>query len=94
MTAGLFDEVYATLRSAMSIAATSNDADTLRDTYDTLFNAYSRLKEAMGQSGIDSVEAASPAYGSEGIYDLQGRRLKSASRPGLYIINGTKTIIR
>lgn len=93
VTAGLFEEVYTTLRSAMSIAATSNDADTLRDTYDTLLEAYNRLKEAMGQSGIDSVEAASPAYGSEGIYDLQGRRLKSASRPGLYIINGVKTVI-
>ncbi len=30
----------------------------------------------------------------EEIYDLYGRKLNGTSRPGLYIINGTKTIIR
>lgn len=94
VTIGLLEEVYTTLKSAMPIAALSNDTETLRNTYDTLLEAYNRLKDAMGLSGIDNVAADKPAYGREGIYDLQGRRLKSATLPGFYIINGTKTVIR
>lgn len=94
VTAGLLEDVYTTLKSAKSVAASSNDKDTLRDTYDTLSEAYNRLKDAMGLSGIDNVVVDKPAFGREGIYDLQGRRLKSATLPGIYIINGVKTIVR
>lgn len=94
VTAGLLEEVYEILKSAKSTAASSNDTDTLRDTYDTLLEAYNRLKQAMDQTGIDKVDADRPANGREGIYDLQGRRLKSAALPGIYIINGTKTVVR
>lgn len=32
--------------------------------------------------------------GEEVIYDLMGRRLKSADRPGIYIINGKKYMVK
>lgn len=39
-----------------------------------------------------NVEPAAPA--ADVIFDLQGRRVKSADRAGLYIINGQKTVVR
>lgn len=44
-------------------------------------------------SGIALPEVDAPASRA-GIYDLQGRRLSSASAPGIYIIDGRKVIIR
>ena len=29
-----------------------------------------------------------------GIYDLQGRRIETVSRPGIYIINGKKAFVK
>ncbi len=46
------------------------------------------LKEATG------VATVSPAYADETIYDLSGRKLKNASAPGIYIINGEKKVVR
>lgn len=40
---------------------------------------------------VSTVEADAKATG---IYDLQGRALRAAERPGIYIINGVKTRIR
>ncbi len=46
------------------------------------------------QDGINEVNASEDSA-REGIYDLQGRRLSSKTlRPGVYIINGVKTLIR
>ncbi|MCM1028147.1 MAG: GDSL-type esterase/lipase family protein [Pseudoflavonifractor sp.] len=44
-------------------------------------------------TGIEEV-AVSPASAHKGIFDLQGRRLQDATVPGLYIIDGRKTLIR
>ncbi|MDE6315085.1 MAG: hypothetical protein K2L71_01310, partial [Muribaculaceae bacterium] len=44
-------------------------------------------------NAISGVETDMPANGPDIIYDLQGRRLNSASRPGIYIINGRKVAI-
>ena len=44
-------------------------------------------------TGIQSVEAAQPADGA--VYDLTGRRVdQSQQKPGLYIVNGKKVVIR
>lgn len=54
------------------------------------------LLKKQGLSGIESVEADSaPAVPArEGIYDLTGRRLTRISAPGIYIVNGRKTLLR
>lgn len=44
-------------------------------------------------TGIDSV-ADDNATGREGIYDLMGRRYDSVTRPGIYIVNGKKTLLK
>lgn len=46
------------------------------------------------QDGIIEIPCADDAK-NEGIYDLQGRRLSSKMlRPGVYVINGVKTLVR
>ena len=54
------------------------------------------LLKKQGLSGIESVEAdeAPSAAAREGIYDLTGRRLTRISAPGIYIVNGRKTLLR
>lgn len=43
----------------------------------------------------DSIEEINtPNAPSQAIYDLQGRRVSKTSRPGLYIINGVKTLVK
>ncbi len=41
-----------------------------------------------------SVETLRPATEEKTIYDLSGRKLKNASAPGIYIINGEKKVIK
>ncbi|MDE5900271.1 MAG: hypothetical protein K2H33_02815 [Muribaculaceae bacterium] len=41
-----------------------------------------------------NVEPAVPAAEGDVIYDLQGRRVKSADRAGFYIVNGQKALVR
>lgn len=43
-----------------------------------------------GQSVIEEINAEMPV---NGIYDLYGRRLNKAETPGIYIINGVKTLV-
>lgn len=47
-------------------------------------------------SGIDDVMADDTALGARmtGTYDLQGRRVTGVPAPGLYIVNGKKTVVR
>lgn len=45
------------------------------------------------QSGINQPDLSGNTA-TEGIYDLNGRRLRSISQPGIYIINGIKTLIK
>ncbi len=43
-------------------------------------------------SGICAPSASAPS--ADGIYDLCGRRLRSAAAPGLYILNGRKVLLK
>jgi hypothetical protein len=43
-----------------------------------------------GTTGIDGVEAV----GDDVIYDITGRRLDAITVPGIYIINGVKTLVK
>lgn len=46
-------------------------------------------------SGIESIAGSNGTTGSNGVYDLNGRRVKSGKLPrGLYVINGKKTLVR
>ncbi len=48
---------------------------------------------AADDSGINEIHSDQrPA--ADGIYDLSGRRLSKVGRPGIYIINGQKTLVR
>ena len=47
-----------------------------------------------GEAGIFDIEADNAAGGPDVIYNLQGIRLEKATTPGIYIINGKKTVIR
>ncbi|MDE5901400.1 MAG: beta-N-acetylhexosaminidase [Muribaculaceae bacterium] len=51
------------------------------------------VKYKKDNSGISSVTAPGN-HRHTGIYDLQGRRLDAISRPGVYIVNGVKTLVR
>lgn len=44
-------------------------------------------------TGIDSVEGDNAAA-VEGIYDLMGRKYDTVTRPGIYIVNGKKTLLK
>ena len=46
------------------------------------------MKVADGVSRIEKTEM------NESVYDLNGRRLKNASAPGIYIVNGEKRVVR
>lgn len=46
------------------------------------------------EAGIEGVEADAVIPGETRIYDLQGIRLDRADAPGIYIINGEKTVVR
>lgn len=75
----------------------AGDADAVAAAVAELHRACAALRGAMdGSTGIDGVTTTPDLSGAatRGIYDLQGRRLRSADRPGLYIIDGRKTIVR
>ncbi|MDE6638407.1 MAG: hypothetical protein K2K32_09275 [Muribaculaceae bacterium] len=42
----------------------------------------------------DGVESVMPATQEMTIYDLSGRKLKNATAPGIYIVNGEKKVVR
>ncbi len=48
----------------------------------------------MVDTAINEIGADQAASAPSGIYDLNGRRLRAASAPGIYIINGQKILIR
>ncbi|MBQ3187807.1 MAG: hypothetical protein IJB60_00005 [Bacteroidaceae bacterium] len=49
------------------------------------------MLEVVWPVGIESIEADSKV---KGIYDLTGRKLESISTPGIYIVDGKKTLVK
>lgn len=49
---------------------------------------------AAEQQGIDNATIDSGDSKRSGIYDLSGRRLRRIARPGLYIVNGAKVLVK
>lgn len=47
-----------------------------------------------GEEGNSTIESIGEKDACDSIYDLQGRKLAKVSRPGLYIINGKKVIVK
>lgn len=47
--------------------------------------------KAGGDDAIDNIQGETQ---SEEIYDLAGRRIKDASKPGIYVVNGHKVLIK
>lgn len=50
-----------------------------------------RDSSAIGNIGVNDITTADKA---NGIYDLSGRKLNAISAPGLYIVNGKKTLVK
>ena len=47
-----------------------------------------------GQSGIEEVHSAIATTTATQIYDMQGRKVNSATKSGLYIVNGKKYLVK
>ncbi|MCM1028740.1 MAG: M60 family metallopeptidase [Pseudoflavonifractor sp.] len=97
VTPEMLTEVFLAVKNARAIRATSQNEGVIFHTMDTLRAKANKLAEAMGHTtGIDEIVAGQESTSSsmEGIYDLQGRRLRGVSTPGIYIINGRKTLVR
>ncbi len=54
--------------------------------------------DGWGTTGIDEIgsgeRGSESAVAIEGVYDLQGRKLKEISEPGIYIVNGKKVVVK
>lgn len=61
--------------------------------YTALKAAYDALSNASA-TGIESISTEDSAPAVQGIFDLSGRRLNSANKAGLYIINGKKILVK
>ncbi len=57
--------------------------------YETEYDAF-----IFDLTSVNSVGSIRPASEDETIYDLSGRKLKSVTAPGIYIINGEKKAVR
>ena len=56
---------------------------------------YWKLELAVVKSGdVTSIEEIGAETVSEGIYDLTGRRIEQIVKPGVYVVNGKKTVIK
>lgn len=54
--------------------------------------AYKMLKDPSGIEGLHPDDATAGAF--KGIYDLTGRRLTNIAKPGVYIIDGKKQVVK
>lgn len=102
VTEELMLKVKATLEDAETVLASSTaTAAKLKAAYEPLRAAYDELCQALGVATApelpfyDSIEEITfEAAQSQGIYDLQGRRLNKISNKGIYIINGKKHLVK
>ena len=57
--------------------------------------SYWRLEYAGSEAGrLTSIEEVGAENVVEGIYDLTGRRIEAITKPGIYVVNGKKTVIK
>ncbi len=63
------------------------------DDLDQIYGHKTVTVEYSTESALDEI-AATPERTVQGIYDLNGRKLNYISRPGIYIINGVKTLVK
>lgn len=83
------------IENAESVLARSGSTTAMNNAYNALLPVYNELAAAMGvETGIDEIIFDSQRPAVEGIYDLQGRRLNSATKGGIYIINGKKVLVK
>ncbi len=103
VTEDLMLKVKAALESAETVLASSTSTNAkLKGAYEPLREAYTELCAALNVDAAPEV----PFYNeiveilfdgdvrSEGVYDLQGRRLNSINQKGIYIINGKKHLVK
>ena len=80
----------------LNLKAESNQADCWVQTYaatnGTNHRSFWTLDEVSSPTAINDRQDAVRNNGSHNYYDLQGRQLKSISRPGVYLINGKKVL--
>ncbi|MCM1029510.1 MAG: M60 family metallopeptidase [Pseudoflavonifractor sp.] len=102
VTEDLLHETFQALKDAQktreeAIAASRYKAEKVDAANHDLYVVIEKLAAAMGVTlGVDGVIADDTLLppSIKGIYDLQGRRLRQATAPGIYIIDGRKTIVR
>ncbi len=82
-TEGSIDADLSELKDGEYIALIYNAGHTASD------RIYFRIDRTA--SGLDSIE---PDTAPAEVYDLSGRKLQAPPGPGIYIINGTKTLVR
>ncbi len=99
----LLHEVYTATKTGQGVydeatTASRYKASKVNEARSALGAVVEKLAAAMGvTTGVDEVvsdEAAAVRPALRGIYDLQGRRLQSATAPGIYIIDGRKVMVK
>ncbi|MDE6552371.1 MAG: hypothetical protein K2K98_05345 [Muribaculaceae bacterium] len=63
----------------------------VQNIWDYMDDGYAYIFDIKGGNGVETVR---PATEEMIIYDLSGRKLKNATAPGIYIINGEKKVVR
>ena len=76
-----------------TMALTLNSDNTIGAGYASDNKGKWRSKLAVdNMTGIQDIEELKPV--AEGIFDLTGRKIEQVTRPGIYIINGKKTLVK
>ena len=97
VTAEILINAYTLAKAGAAIAEDSSTGiDDLETAYDNLLPAYKALVNAMGVTdSIEEIVAEPDSDTTETvIHDLSGRRISRITSPGIYIVNGRKTMVR
>ena len=91
-----YSDVPAMLMDELQAAmAEAKEKLSAREHSEATFNRLKKAFEDVVEFKTTDVEEVKSENGKvKTIYDLQGRRVKEASQPGIYIINGKKTLIK
>ena len=77
-----------TLSNLSTMLTNKANYDKLKELHDALLEAM----EAIKSTPVEGIEANGNA--AKAIYDLQGRRVQSANKPGIYVVNGKKVVVK